>query len=129
MISVSGCKNLDSGCGIYACDPEGYDVFQDVLNPIIKDYHKVAEIQHPKPDFGDLNNLGFGDLDPSGELIVSTRVRVGRSHASFGFPPVVNAEVSYREWIVERFSLSCRNEVKDTMGMVNIRYPRRFGLE
>jgi hypothetical protein len=100
VISVSGCKNLDSGCGIYASDPEGYDVFEDVLNPVIKDYHKVAEIQHPKPDFGDLNNLGFGDLDPSGELIVSTRVRVGRSHASFGFPPVVNAEVSYREWVV-----------------------------
>lgn len=89
-----GCKNLDSGCGIYASDPEAYDVFKEVLHPVIKDYHKVPEIKHPQPDFGDLNNLGFGDLDPSGDFIVSTRVRVGRSHASYGFPPVVNAEVS-----------------------------------
>ncbi|XP_062591518.1 taurocyamine kinase-like [Saccostrea cucullata] len=88
----SGCKNLDSGCGIYASDPEAYDVFKEVLFPVIQDYHKVSEVKHPQPDFGDLNNLGFGDLDPSGEYIVSTRVRVGRSHASFGFPPVCNAE-------------------------------------
>lgn len=84
---------MDSGCGIYASDPEAYDVFKEVLHPVIKDYHKVSEVKHPKPDFGDLNNLGFGDLDPDNEFIVSTRVRVGRSHASFGFPPVVNAEV------------------------------------
>ena len=84
---------MDSGCGIYASDPEAYDVFKEVLHPVIKDYHKVSEVKHPKPDFADLNNLGFGDLDPDNEFIVSTRVRVGRSHASFGFPPVVNAEV------------------------------------
>jgi hypothetical protein len=95
VISVLGCKHEDAGCGIFACDPEGYNVFQDILNPVIKDYHQLDEIQHPKPDFGDLNNLGFGDLDPSGEFIVSTRVRVARSHEGFGFPPVVNTEVSH----------------------------------
>ncbi|XP_069141300.1 taurocyamine kinase-like [Argopecten irradians] len=83
----SGCNNLDSGCGIYACDPEGYDVFAEVLFPVIKDYHKVDEVKHPNPDFGDVNNLGFGDLDPSKKYIISTRVRVGRSLAGFPFPP------------------------------------------
>ncbi|OWF37579.1 Taurocyamine kinase [Mizuhopecten yessoensis] len=83
----SGCNNLDSGCGIYACDAEAYDVFSDVLFPVIKDYHKVDEVKHPNPDFGDIKNLGFGDLDPSKKYIISTRVRVGRSLAGYPFPP------------------------------------------
>ena len=87
--------HLNSGVGIYACDPVGYDTFAPVLDAVIKDYHKVPEVKHPKPDFGDMNNLGFGDLDPSGEMIVSTRVRVGRSHVGFPFPPVATKEVIY----------------------------------
>ncbi|KAK6169253.1 hypothetical protein SNE40_020337 [Patella caerulea] len=88
----SGCMNPDSGVGVYACDPDAYTTFAALLNPVIKDYHKVDKLEHPKPDFGDTNNLGFGDLDPSGNMIVSTRVRVGRSHASYGFPPVLTLE-------------------------------------
>ncbi|XP_071114815.1 arginine kinase-like [Haliotis cracherodii] len=88
----SGCLNPDSGVGIYACDPEGYTVFADVLDEVIKDYHKVDKLDHPEPDMGDFDNLGFGDLDPSGDYIVSTRVRVGRSHDSYGFPPVLSKE-------------------------------------
>lgn len=88
----SGCMNLDSGVGIYACDPEGYTVFAPVLDAVIKDYHKVDSLCHPEPSFGTEDDLKFGDLDPSGEMIVSTRVRVGRSHNNFGFPPVLNKE-------------------------------------
>ncbi|XP_067676538.1 taurocyamine kinase-like [Haliotis asinina] len=88
----SGCQNLDSGVGIYACDPEGYTVFADVLDAVIKDYHKVENLDHPEPDMGDLDKLDFGDLDPSGDYIVSTRVRVGRSHDSYGFPPVLTKQ-------------------------------------
>lgn len=84
---------MDSGVGIYASDPEGYETFADVLDAVIKDYHKVDEVKHPKPDFGDLDNLGFGDLDPEGNMIVSTRVRVGRSHQGFPFPPSATKEV------------------------------------
>ncbi|XP_071112334.1 taurocyamine kinase-like [Haliotis cracherodii] len=88
----SGCMNLDSGVGIYACDPEAYTVFADVLDAVIKEYHKVPELKHPEPEMGDLDKLNFGDLDPSGEYIVSTRVRVGRSHDSYGFPPVLTKQ-------------------------------------
>jgi len=88
----SGCENTDSGVGVYACDPDGYTVFAPLLDAVIKDYHKVDKLDHPEPDFGDLSKLGFTDLDPSGEMIVSTRVRVGRSHDSYGFPPVLNKE-------------------------------------
>ncbi|KAJ8315076.1 hypothetical protein KUTeg_007226 [Tegillarca granosa] len=86
---ISGCLNLNSHCGVYACDPDGYTVFDKLLDPVIKDYHNVKEISHPPTNFGDLKNLGFGNLDPSGEMIISTRVRVGRSHANFKFCPSV----------------------------------------
>ncbi|KAL8624982.1 hypothetical protein ACOMHN_039869 [Nucella lapillus] len=88
----SGCKNLDSGVGIYACDPEAYTVFAPVLDKVIKEYHKVDTLNHPEPNFGKAEDLKFGNLDPSGKLIVSTRVRVGRSHDSYGFPPVLTKE-------------------------------------
>nr|BAA95594.1 arginine kinase [Nautilus pompilius] len=88
----SGCQNLDSGVGIYACDPDAYTVFAPVLNKVIQDYHKTSSVSHPEPDFGDIDNLEFSDLDPEGKLIASTRVRVGRSHDSFGFPPVLTKE-------------------------------------
>lgn len=88
----SGCMNPDSGVGVYACDPDAYTTFAPLLDPVIKAYHKVDTLNHPKPDFGDVNNLGFSDLDPSGEMIVSTRVRIGRSHDSFGYPPVLTKE-------------------------------------
>ncbi|KAK7089089.1 hypothetical protein V1264_024297 [Littorina saxatilis] len=87
----SGCENPDSGVGIYACDPDGYTVFAPVLDAVIKDYHKVDKLNHPTPNFGK-EKITFPNLDPSGEMIVSTRVRVGRSHDSYGFPPVITKE-------------------------------------
>lgn len=89
---TSGCLHLKSHTGIYASDPDAYDVFSDVFYPIIKEYHKVDKLEHPAPDFGDLNNLGFGDLDPEGVFVNSTRIRVGRSHANYGFPPTTAKE-------------------------------------
>lgn len=88
----SGCKNMHSGVGLYACDPEAYVVFKSLFDPLIMDYHKISQVQHPTPDFGDIDNLDFGDLDPSGDFIVSTRVRVGRSHQGFPFPPGANEQ-------------------------------------
>ncbi|ESO89096.1 hypothetical protein LOTGIDRAFT_183052 [Lottia gigantea] len=88
----SGCMNPESGVGIYASDPDAYTTFAPILDAVIKDYHKVDTLNHPQPNFGDIANLGFGDLDPGKQMIVSTRVRVGRSHDSFGFPPVLTKE-------------------------------------
>ena len=81
---------------MYACDPEAYTVFQPLFDAVIKMYHKVDKVEHPTPTFGDLDNLGFGDLDPDNNMIVSTRVRVGRSHDGFSFPPCSNKEVGLR---------------------------------
>ncbi|CAH1775380.1 unnamed protein product, partial [Owenia fusiformis] len=64
-------------------------VFQDAFDPIIADYHK-SEVKHPPAgQFGDMDNLGFGDVDPGNKYVVSTRVRVGRSCSGYAFPPTI----------------------------------------
>jgi len=70
--------------GLLVTDPEAYDTFSLLTHQVIKDYHKLPLNEpltgkHPKSNFGDVNNLPFGNLDPSGERILSTRVRVGRT--------------------------------------------------
>lgn len=92
MVYIVGANNLDSGVGLYACDPEAYTTFKPLFDAVIKDYHKVDGVNHPKPDFGDVSKLE--DLDQyGGDMIVSTRVRVGRSHDGYSFPPCLTKEV------------------------------------
>jgi len=91
----SGAENPDSGVGVYACDPDAYTTFAPLLDDVIKVYHKVPEVKHPKPCFGPDGKddfKEFANLDPEGKYIVSTRVRTGRSHDSYGFPPVLTKE-------------------------------------
>lgn len=92
----SGLENHDSGIGIYAPDAESYTTFADLFDPIIEDYHggfKKTD-KHPPRDFGDVNV--FGNLDPAGEYIVSTRVRCGRSLEGYPFNPCLTEE-QYKE--------------------------------
>lgn len=92
----SGVKNLDSGFGIYAPDAESYTVFADIFDPMIEEYHggfsKLAK--HPPRDFGDYNS--FSNLDPTGEYIVSTRIRCARSMDGYPFNPCLTA-TQYRQ--------------------------------
>lgn len=92
----SGLENHDSGVGIYAPDAEAYTTFADLFDPIIEDYHggfKKTD-KHPAKDFGDASV--FGDLDPTGEFVVSTRVRCGRSLEGLPFNPCMT-EAQYKD--------------------------------
>lgn len=92
----SGYENHDSGVGIYAPDAEAYTTFAELFDPIIEDYHggfKKTD-KHPAKDFGDTS--AFGDLDPAGEFVVSTRVRCGRSMEGYPFNPCLS-EAQYKE--------------------------------
>ncbi|GLV33723.1 Arginine kinase 1 [Carabus blaptoides fortunei] len=92
----SGFANHDSGVGIYAPDAEAYKVYADLFDPIIEDYHmgfKKCD-KHPATDFGDVKSLV--NIDPSGEYVVSTRIRCGRSIAGFPFNPCLSEE-QYKE--------------------------------
>jgi len=92
----SGVSNLDSGVGIYAPDAESYIKFAALFNPIIEDYHggfKPTD-KHPAKDWGDVE--AFGDLDPEGTYVISTRVRCGRSLEGYPFNPCLK-EGQYKE--------------------------------
>jgi len=91
----SGIENLDSGFGIYAPDAEAYTVFADIFDPMISDYHGFAkDAKHPPRDFGDVDS--FPNVDPTGEYVVSTRVRCGRSMDGYSFNPCLT-EAQYKE--------------------------------
>jgi len=92
----SGVENLDSGVGIYAPDAEAYTLFAPIFNPIIEDYHEGFKPtdKHPATDFGDTSTLV--NVDPTGEYVVSTRVRCGRSLQGYAFNPCLT-EANYKE--------------------------------
>ncbi|KAL5009991.1 hypothetical protein ScPMuIL_012296 [Solemya velum] len=92
----SGVENIDSLVGLYASDPGAYTTFAGLFDPVIKDYHSVPvsePIRQPPCDFGNVNELSFKDLDPEGQYIVSTRVRVARCLHGYGFPPTLTREL------------------------------------
>ncbi|EDW17346.2 arginine kinase [Drosophila mojavensis] len=92
----SGLCNLDSNVGIYAPDPEAYQTFAEIFDPIINDYHKGfgKGAKHPASCFG--YGADFPDLDPEQKFILSTRVRCGRSIQDFPFNPCLS-EDDYRK--------------------------------
>jgi arginine kinase len=79
----SAVENPDSNCGLYAPDPEAYDVFSDLFHPVIGDYHKVDVANLvSKHDLGDANQLCELPAEMA-ERVQSTRVRVGRTVKGF----------------------------------------------
>ncbi|KAF5289659.1 hypothetical protein FQR65_LT11776 [Abscondita terminalis] len=83
----SGLENHDSGIGVYAPDADAYEVFAELFDHIIEDYHMgfTKSDKHPPSDWGDVNSLI--NLDPAGQFVVSTRVRCGRSLNGYPFNP------------------------------------------
>jgi arginine kinase len=75
----SAVENPDSNCGLYAPDPEAYDVFSELFHPVIAEYHKIdVATMKSVHDLGDASKLE--DLPQNyQDAIVSTRVRVGRT--------------------------------------------------
>lgn len=92
----SGFENPDSSVGLYAADPECYTLFEDIFDPIIEEYHdgfKKSD-RHPATDWGDVNSIG--NIDPKGDLVVSTRIRCARMLEGYPFNPGMTEEI-YRE--------------------------------
>ena len=88
----SGVENPESKVGIYAPDVEAYSVFADLFDPVIEDYHEGFKPtdRHCQSDWG----MGEtpSHLDPTGEYVLSTRVRCGRSLEGYPFNPCLTRE-------------------------------------
>jgi arginine kinase len=90
----SAVENPESNVGLYAPDPEAYDLFSDLFYPVIQEYHKVdVSTLKSVHDLGDAANLE--DLSHEyAEQIVSTRVRVGRTVKGFPMASKLTREVN-----------------------------------
>ncbi|MBF0467963.1 MAG: arginine kinase [Desulfamplus sp.] len=85
----SGIQNPDSSIGIYAGDPESYDLFSAIFNPVIEKYHAIKIAS--RPIRSDFTPADFPDPDPSREYIISTRIRVARNLNGFPFTPIISS--------------------------------------
>jgi creatine kinase len=80
----SGILCPDSKMGAYLCDRESVDLYQELFEPMIKQYFNTNQY-HPECNFGDLESedikelLDLKRLDTDGTMIKSTRVRVARN--------------------------------------------------
>jgi creatine kinase len=98
------------GCGIYAGDADSYKIFSKILVPILEDYHhfrmvprgsnvtNVTPRGRPNPLLRrQVTNLNPNyvlqqQLDPEGQYVLHTRMRVARSLEKFRFSPVISRE-------------------------------------
>lgn len=72
--------------GCVAGDEETYEVFKELLDPVIEDRHGgYKPSDKHKTDINPANLKGGDDLDP--DYVLSSRVRTGRSVRGFCLPP------------------------------------------
>jgi len=79
----------DQHCGIYAGDQDSYEVFADVFDPIIEEYHGL-----PK-GFAHASDMDVGKINGNIEAnapVHSVRIRVGRSVEGFGLSPGITRD-------------------------------------
>jgi len=89
----SGCKNTDSGVGVYAGSADSYTKFENLFGPVIVDYHKFdysKEVHTSDMDYTKLQCPPFSAEDA--KMIKSTRIRVGRNLAAYPLGPGITKE-------------------------------------
>lgn len=89
--AVSGFEHHDSSCGIYAADPDCYDVFSKLFDPIIRDYHgqveNDADTLQKDMDWGNADEIE--NLDAERKYILSSRIRIARNLEGLPYFPKV----------------------------------------
>merc|ERR1712042_342063 len=79
----------DQHCGIYAGDKDSYEVFKDVFDPIITEYHGLPD------SFSHTSDMDVGKIEGNineNAPVHSTRIRIGRSIDGFGLSPGITKE-------------------------------------
>ena len=87
----SGVENIDSGIGAYVGDEESYELFSPLFDSIIEDYHGFSKDDRHKSNLNP-DDLNAPNPDPSGEYILSTRIRVGRNVKDLPLGPAITKE-------------------------------------
>ncbi len=86
-------ENPDAKNGLWAPDLDAYDVFSELFDAFISQYHAVNLLSFKYVrNFGDSHRIK--DLDKTlASNIVSTRVRVGRSLVGYPLSPKITRKV------------------------------------
>lgn len=111
----SGCKNVDSGIGVYAGSEAAYTQFNKLFDPIIQEYHDGHGVNDKHT-----SNMSSSELDAppltgdDAAMIVSTRIRVGRNLAAYPLGPGVTKE--QREEIMAKVVEACGKFEGDLAG-------------
>lgn len=110
----SGCKNTDSGIGVYAGSHSSYTKFSDLFDPVIEEYHGHKKGAKHVSNM-DASKLNCPALKPEQEaLIKSTRIRVGRNLKDFPLGPGVSDE--QRGEIMKKVVSACETFEGDLKG-------------
>jgi creatine kinase len=93
-IIASGIENPDSQMGAYAMNPEDYDLFAPMLDPMIRDFHGIpADTKIAQKHDWDTGGMSC-DLAAIDSRLkdVSMRVRVARNVSTFALPGAMSKE-------------------------------------
>ena len=84
----TGTETPHLGVGITAGDEESWEVFKDIMYPIINDWHKWDPATNDHKSDLDFNKLAFTDeqLALFNEYVVSTRIRAARNLKGLALP-------------------------------------------
>lgn len=88
-----GFDHPDDPTGCYVGDSESYEVFAPLFDKVIHDAHHIPadkEISHISD--WDMSKISNEDLDPTGERVLSVRIRVARNPEKYPFPLAMTAE-------------------------------------
>ena len=108
----SGVKNPDSGIGAYVGDEESYEIFASLFDPIIEEYHGFKKDDKHKSNLNP-DDLNAPNPDPTGEYIVSTRIRVGRNVKNIPLGPAISNE---QRDLIEKDVSEVLNGFNDDLG-------------
>merc|ERR1719271_2057381 len=75
--------------GMTAGDEESYEVFKELFDPVIDIRHGGYPANAKHPTDLDLSKLSTTQIDPTGNYVISTRVRTGRSLRGLRLPPTI----------------------------------------
>jgi len=110
----SGLVNEDSNIGVYAGDEESYSLFAPLLDPIIKEYHEFGSNDKHESNLN-INELDISNLDPTGEFILSTRIRVARNLKNLPLGSAISQEQRLEvEKIVSNVLKNLQGDLKGT---------------